>query len=69
MSSDNDYKRFKVSIKSVPGFYAQYSGDVEVFAKDVDDAVDTALTKLKRGAFQDRTNDMWRVVSVECLDF
>jgi len=51
-------------MKSVPGFYEQYSGDVEVFARSEIDAIEEALRKLKRGAFPDRSRYMWRVVKV-----
>lgn len=61
------WKKYKVWMRSVPGFYAQYDGAVEVYAKDDDDAVDRAFEKLKRGAFPDRSRSMWKVEKVERL--
>lgn len=58
-------KKYRVWLKSVPGFYEQYSGKVEVYADDDDDAIERALNKLKRGSFPDRSRDMWRVEKVE----
>ena len=58
-------KNYKVWLRSRPGFYAQYDGKVEVIAIDEDDAVKKALAKLKRGAFPDRDNSMWKVEKVE----
>lgn len=56
-------KRYAVTLKSVPGFYAQYGpADVFVFAEDEEAAIDRAFRELKRGAFPDRSRDMWRVI-------
>jgi hypothetical protein len=56
--------KYTVRLSSVPGFYAQYEGDVEVYAEDQEQAVERAFRELKRGAFSDRNSSMWRVVSV-----
>lgn len=45
--------------------YAQYDGKVTVYADNDEDAIDMALLKLKRGAFPDRSRDMWIVEKVE----
>jgi tRNA(Ile)-lysidine synthase TilS/MesJ len=58
-------KKYNVWIRSVPGFFAQYDGKVTVFAENEDDAVERAFNKLKRGAFPDRSRDMWKVDKVE----
>lgn len=58
-------KKYNVWIRSKPGFYAQYDGKVTVFADNDDEAIEKALLKLKRGAFQDRDNSMWLVERVE----
>ena len=58
---------YRVYIKSVPGFYAQYNGHVDVFADDVGEAVEKALLKLKRGAFKDRSSDMWKIIKIEVV--
>jgi hypothetical protein len=65
---EDEYKRYRVSLKSVPGMYAQYDGNLEVFATNEEDAINEAHRKLKRGAFPDRDRSMWRVESVECLE-
>lgn len=64
----DELKRYAVTLKSTPGFYAQYGpADVTVFAADEDEAVDKAFRELKRGAFPDRTRDMWRVLGVRVV--
>lgn len=61
----DELKRYIVTMKSVPGFYAQYGpGDVAVWARDDEEAIDKAFRELKRGAFPDRSRDMWRVLAV-----
>lgn len=57
--------KYKVFIRSRPGFYEQYSGTVEVVAEDDDAAVDAAFRKLKAGSFPDRNKDMWKVEQVD----
>lgn len=64
-SQEKTYKSYRVHLRSVPGFYEQYSGSVEVMACDDEDAVEQALAKLKRGAFPDRSRSMWKVDKVE----
>lgn len=62
----SDLSRYVVTLQSTPGFYAQYGpGDVIVWAADEDDAVERAYRELKRGAFPDRSRDMWRVLGVQ----
>jgi len=56
--------KYKVSMRSKPGMYEQYSGDVEVTANDDDAAVEAAFRKLKAGTFPDRNRSMWTVESV-----
>ena len=56
--------KYKVSMRSKPGMYEQYSGDVEVMAEDEDAAVEAAFRKLKNGNFPDRNRSMWTVESV-----
>ncbi len=56
--------KYRVAIRSRPGFYEQYSGDVEVVAENEDAAVDAAFRKLKSGSFPDRNKDMWKVEEV-----
>ena len=58
-------KRYSVHLSSRPGFYAQYSGAVKVWAEDEDEAIERAFSELKRGAFPDRGRSMWRVEKVE----
>jgi hypothetical protein len=56
---------YKVWMRSKAGFYEQYDGFVDVYAKDDSDAISKALRKLKTGAFPDRNNSMWTVEKVE----
>lgn len=58
-------KKYKVWVKSVPGFFTQYSGKVTVSALNDDDAISRVLRKLRTGAFPDRTDSMWKIESVE----
>jgi hypothetical protein len=60
-------KKYRVWIRSVPGFYTQYDGYVDVYADFEEEAIEFAFLKLKRGAFPDRNSSMWRVESVEVL--
>lgn len=57
--------KYRVWMRSAPGFYEQYSGKVDVFAESEDQAIDRAFQELKRGAFPDRSRNMWRVEKVE----
>jgi len=65
MGGKHTPKRYLVTLQTRSGFFAQYSGAVEVFAKDEDEAVDCALRRLKQTSFPDYSRDMWRVISVE----
>lgn len=56
--------KYIVRLTSKPGFYSQYTGNVEVYANNDEEAVDNAFSKLKRGSFPDRDRNMWRVLSV-----
>lgn len=56
---------YTVHMRSRPGMFEQYAGAVEVVASDPEDAVDKAFAKLKRGAFPERSRDMWIVEKVE----
>jgi hypothetical protein len=57
--------KYKVWVRSVPGFYEQYDGYLDVVADTYDEAIDLAFKKLKRGAFSDRSRSMWKVEKVE----
>ena len=59
--------RYRVWIRSTPGFYAQYNGKVDVVADDPEQAEDRAFRELKRGAFPDRGRSMWQVEKIEML--
>lgn len=56
--------QYTVAMRSLGGPYEQYRGVVKVWATDHDDAIEQAFRELKRGAFPDRSRDMWRVESV-----
>lgn len=59
-------KRYIVHMRSKAGPVEQYSGQVEVFANDAAGAKEAAVLKLKRGAFPDRSRDMWKFTDIEC---
>lgn len=59
-------KQYEVWIRSLPGFYAQYDGKVDVWADNEEAAEDLAFLKLKRGAFPDRSRSMWQVEKIVC---
>jgi len=59
--------KYRVWIRSNPGFYEQYNGYVDVFAEDDKNAIQAALKKLKRTSFPDRDNSMWRIEKVEAI--
>jgi hypothetical protein len=63
--SNERLPKFRVWIRSVPGFYEQYDGKVDVFAEDEEQATERAMVELKRGAFFDRDASMWRVERIE----
>jgi hypothetical protein len=54
-------------MRSVPGFYEQYDGKVDVWAEDDEQAKERAFAELKRGAFPERSRDMWKVERIEKL--
>jgi hypothetical protein len=60
-------RKYAVHISSRAGFYAQYDGDVKVWAADEEEAIERAFRELKRGAFPDRSRSMWKVNKVECI--
>ena len=63
MSDENH--QYVVTLKSRAGMYEQYGpGDVKVWALDEAEAVEKAFRELKRGAFPDRSRDMWVVLAV-----
>lgn len=55
---------YRVWLRSVPGFYAQYDGYVDVNADDAEDAKRRAVRELQRTSFPDRSASMWRVEKV-----
>ena len=61
--------KYSVHMRSTPGFYEQYSGEVKVSAENEKEAIDRAFQKLKTGAFRDRSRNMWEVVKVECIGY
>jgi hypothetical protein len=57
--------RYKVWLRSVPGFCAQYQGYVPVVARDEEEAAQRAFAELRRTAFPDRGPSMWKIERVE----
>lgn len=64
---DPQFLKYRVWIRSMPGFFTQYDGKLDVWARDASEAEDNAYLKLRRGAFPDRDRSMWRTEKVECL--
>ena len=64
----SDPRKYKVSLHSKPGVWEYYEGDVSVKAEDEVDAIEAALTKLKRTSFPDRPRSSWVVDAVEPED-
>lgn len=62
---ERDFHKYAVWMRSVPGFYVQYDGKVDVWARDEEEAIDNAHHQLRRGSFPDRDRSMWRVEKVE----
>ena len=58
---------YRVYVRSVPGFYEQYNGFVEVYAYDAIDAAEKALVKLRTTSFPDRHKNMWKIEAVSCM--
>ena len=64
----NELKHYAVTLKSVPGYMAQYGpGDVEVWACDEDHAKEKAFRKLQLTAFPDRVPSCWLVLGVRLV--
>ncbi len=57
--------RYRVYLRSTPGFYEQYNGYTEVFAENEDQAIERAFRELRRTAFPDRGPSMWKTEKVE----
>ena len=58
--------KYRIQVQSVPGPFAQYGPWwITAWVDDDEDLLHGAVRELKRGAFHDRTLDMWRVVSSE----
>lgn len=57
-------KRYRVTLRSVPGMYAQYDGDVTCWSADDDpeEIFAAAVRELRRTSFPERTRDFWRMV-------
>jgi hypothetical protein len=58
---------WKIEIASTPGFYEQYRGAVTVQADTVEEAIDRAFDRLRRGAFPDRGRSQWKVLKAEVV--
>lgn len=65
----DEYKSYRVWLRSVPGMYEQYDGKVDVkvdvYATNEDDALEAAFYKLKTSAFPHRHRNMWYVEKIE----
>jgi len=57
-------KKYKIYLRSKPGFYAQYSGALTVVANDEEQAIERAFLRLKTGAFPDRDRSMWIIEKI-----
>lgn len=69
-STEQTPQRYRVYLRSTPGFYAQYDGHVDVVSRssDRDDIFRAAVRQLARGAFFDRPSlDFWKLEKIEML--
>ena len=67
-TSETEYKRFRVELRSAPGMWAQYNGHVDVLAADIDSAFEEAVKKLARTSFPDRPGlSSWRFMGATQL--
>lgn len=60
-------QKYRVWLRSRPGFYEQYNGKVDVYAEDVEQAKERAFRELKQGVFPDRNASMWRIEKIEII--
>ena len=67
IESSDEVRKYRVWMRSTPGFYEQYAGKVDVVARDEEHAIDRAFAELKRGASPERGRSMWKVEKVERL--
>ncbi len=59
-------KRYRVWLRSKPGFYEQYDGKIDVYADSDEQAIDEAFRELKH-TFPERGRSMWKVEKVEVI--
>jgi len=66
--ASEQYRRFRVELRSAPGPWTFYSGHVDVLAADIDSAFLEAVQKLARTSFPDRPSvSSWRCLGVSLL--
>jgi len=59
--------KYRVWLKTVGGFHAQYNGYVDVFAENMEDGVQRAIDRLRNESFPDYPRHFWQVLRVEFL--
>jgi len=59
-------RKYRVNLRTTPGFHAQYEGGVTVTAENEDDAIEAAFNRLlgRHGTFSDWNRSFFKVVSV-----
>lgn len=58
---------YRVFLVTRPGFYAQYSTSVVVWADDQEEAARKAVTRLRKTDFPDYSASMWRIDRMDLL--
>lgn len=58
---------YRVWLKTKGGFYAQYSGHVDVMAESMEQSMQLALEKLRNTSFPDYPREFWQIQRVEFL--
>ena len=60
--------KYRVWLRSRPGFYEQYDGHVDVVADDEDAAPSAAFAKLRSTSFPDRSAATWKIERIERIE-
>jgi hypothetical protein len=62
---DRPLHKYRVRLRSAPGMWERYEGNVDVLARDDEQAVDRAIRELGRTSFPDRpSRSSWIVLDV-----
>ena len=65
MKDTDELSKYRVWMHSAPGMWERYSGYVDVWATDSEQAQTKARARLKRESFSDRPSWAWVVDRIE----